>query len=71
METLWSQLGKREKELNRSKIGARDLSHSVKSMRAALEKTREDSKAAWDKVENLQVKRGWFDGVQGMVCCVL
>ena len=63
METLWTQLGKREKELNRSKIGARDLSHAVKSMKAALETTREESKAAWDTVEALQVSQP-FGGKQ-------
>lgn len=56
METLWGKLTKREKELNMSKVGARDLSHAVKSMKTALEQSRLDGKAMKDKFISLQVR---------------
>ncbi|CAM9612847.1 unnamed protein product, partial [Laminaria digitata] len=54
VETLWGKLTKREKELNMSKVGARDLSHAVKSMKTALEQSRLDGKAMKDKFVTLQ-----------------
>lgn len=55
MEVLWDKLAKREKELNISKVGARDLSHAVKAMKTALEKAREESKALKAKIAALEV----------------
>eukprot|EP00903_Cladosiphon_okamuranus_P013783 g12829.t1 len=40
VELLWGQLDRREKELNMSKIGARDLGHAVKQLKTALETNR-------------------------------
>ena len=56
VETLWGKLSKREKELNMSKVGARDLSHAVKSMKTALEQSRLDAKTMKDKLASLQVR---------------
>ncbi|CAM9989576.1 unnamed protein product [Sphacelaria rigidula] len=55
VEALWDKLAKREKELNMSKIGARDLSHAVKSMKTALEKTREEARTMRNKIAALEV----------------
>lgn len=56
METLWGKLAKREKELNMSKMGARDLSHAVKAMKTALEQARNDAKAMREKLTVLEVR---------------
>ncbi|CAM9403164.1 unnamed protein product, partial [Ectocarpus sp. 8 AP-2014] len=54
VETLWGKLAKREKELNMSKMGARDLSHAVKAMKSALEQGRNDAKAMREKLAALE-----------------
>lgn len=56
METLWGKLAKREKELNMSKMGARDLSHAVKAMKTALEQGRKDSKILRERLAALEVR---------------
>lgn len=61
MEVLWDKLAKREKELNISKVGARDLSHAVKAMKTALEKAREESKTLKAKIAALEVGRSLQD----------
>lgn len=55
VEALWDKLAKREKELNMSKVGARDLSHAVKAMKTALEKARQESKVLKAKIATLEV----------------
>ena len=65
METLWGKLTKREKELNMSKVGARDLSHAVKSMKTALEQSRQDSKAMKEEMASLQVRGTWGGNFAG------
>ncbi|CAN0329152.1 unnamed protein product [Ectocarpus sp. 6 AP-2014] len=56
VETLWGKLAKREKELNMSKMGARDLSHAVKAMKSALEQGRNDAKAMREKLAALETE---------------
>lgn len=56
METLWGKLAKREKELNMSKMGARDLSHAVKAMKTALEQGRKDAKVLRERLAGLEVR---------------
>lgn len=55
VETLWAKLVEREKQLNMSKMGARDLSHVVKSMKEALEQSRRESKTMQESLNALQV----------------
>lgn len=57
VEALWGKLTIREKELNMSKIGARDLSHAVKSMKTALERGRKEAKAMRERLAALEVRR--------------
>lgn len=63
VEALWDKLAKREKELNMSKIGARDLSHVVKEMKSALEKTRQEAKTMRRKIAALEV-RLWYSSLR-------
>ncbi|CAN0320784.1 unnamed protein product, partial [Ectocarpus fasciculatus] len=56
VETLWGKLAKREKELNMSKMGARDLSHAVKAMKTALEQGRNDAKVMREKLAALETE---------------
>lgn len=60
VETLWGKLAKREKELNMSKVGARDLSHAVKAMKHALEQSRLDAKDMRDRITVLEVRASGF-----------
>ncbi|CAN0214812.1 unnamed protein product, partial [Hapterophycus canaliculatus] len=56
VETLWAKLTEREKQLNMSKMGARDLSHVVKAMKKALEQSRRESKIMQESLTSLQTE---------------
>lgn len=52
---MWGKLAIREKELNLSKVGARDLSSAVKLMKTALEESRKSSKTMHEQLAALEV----------------
>ncbi|CAM9135300.1 unnamed protein product [Discosporangium mesarthrocarpum] len=54
VDLLWDQLDRREKELNMSKIGARDLGHAVKQLKGALEANRTTIRQKTARIKELE-----------------